>query len=72
MGVSKSTIISSLVLVAILIGIPLALITHEAGRTGQSLSGYIKRSINKMSSKDSESPERHAGKPVAAKKNRLS
>jgi len=68
MGVSKSTIISSLVLVAILIGIPLALITYEAGRTGQSLSGYIKRSINKMSSKGSEGPERQADKPVAAKK----
>ena len=47
MRISKSTIVSLLALLAILIGIPLALITHEAGRTGQSVGEYLRRAISK-------------------------
>jgi hypothetical protein len=47
MRLSKSTLISILALLAILIGIPLALITHEAGRTGQSVTEYLKRALSK-------------------------
>ncbi len=47
MRISKSTILSLLALLAILIGIPLALITHEAGRTGQTVGEYLKRAISK-------------------------
>lgn len=68
MRISKSTIISSLALVAILIGIPLALITYEAQRTGQSVGEYIKRSISKMGSKSSEDPKGSSNKPKAGEK----
>lgn len=68
MRISKSTIISSLALVAILIGIPLALITYEARRTGQSVGEYIKRSISKMGSKSSEAPKGSSNKPKAGEK----
>ncbi|MBW1772610.1 MAG: VCBS repeat-containing protein [Deltaproteobacteria bacterium] len=47
MRISKSTIVSLLALLAILIGIPLALIIHEAGRTGQSAGEYLRRVISK-------------------------
>jgi len=47
MRISKSTFLSLLALLAILIGIPLALITHEAGRTGQTVGEYLKRAISK-------------------------
>ena len=47
MRISKSTIVSLLALLAVLIGIPLALITHEAGRTGQSVGEYLRRAISK-------------------------
>ncbi len=68
MRISRSTIISSLALVAILIGIPLALITHEARRTGQSVGEYIKRSISKMGSTNSEDPKRSSDKPRSGEK----
>ena len=47
MRISKSTILSLLALLVILIGIPLALITHEAGRTGQTVGQYLKRALTK-------------------------
>jgi len=47
MRVSKSTLISLFALLAVLIGIPLALVIHEAGRTGQSVTDYIKRAVSK-------------------------
>ncbi|MCG6881536.1 MAG: VCBS repeat-containing protein [Deltaproteobacteria bacterium] len=47
MRLSKPTIISIVALLAILIGIPLALITHEAGRTGQTVMQYLKRAVSK-------------------------
>ncbi len=55
MGVrlSKSTLISILALLAILIGIPLALISHEAGRTGQSVTQYLKRALSKTGPQES-------------------
>ena len=51
MRISKSTILSLLALLAILIGIPLALITHEADRTGQTVGEYLKRAISKTDTK---------------------
>ncbi|MFQ5789448.1 MAG: FG-GAP repeat domain-containing protein [Acidobacteriota bacterium] len=42
MGVSKATVLSILVLAAILIGLPLAILTYEANRTGRSLADYLK------------------------------
>ena len=40
-----------LALLTILIGIPLALITHEADRTGQTVGEYLKRAISKTDTK---------------------
>jgi hypothetical protein len=51
MRMSNSTMISLLALLAILIGIPLALFTHEAGRTGQTVEEYLKRAISKTDTK---------------------
>ncbi len=61
MRLSKSTLISVAALLAILIGIPLALITHEAGRTGQSVTEYIKRTLAKT---DGEKPVKGETNPV--------
>jgi hypothetical protein len=68
MRLSKATMISSLVLAVIFIGIPLALITHEARRTGQSLGGYIKRSINKMGPKTPEGEKGATGQTEIGEK----
>ena len=54
MRVSKTTIISLLALAAILIGIPFALLTKEAHRTGQSLGAYLKRSIGRIRAQDAD------------------
>ena len=51
MRISKSTFLSLIALLAILIGIPLALIIHEAGRTGQTVGEYLKRAISKIDTK---------------------
>ena len=53
MKLSKSTLISLSALLVILIGIPLALITHEAGRTGQSMTAYLKRIMSKTGAQES-------------------
>ena len=68
MSISKSTIVSFLGLVAILIGIPLVIITHEAGRTGQSLGEYLKRAVAKMSAGSSESRAKPSDIPVPGEK----
>lgn len=65
MRISKSTIVSLLALLAILIGIPLALITHEAGRTGQSVGEYLRRAISKTGK---ERPLKASNVPVPAEK----
>jgi hypothetical protein len=58
MRLSKSTLISLVALLAILIGIPLALVTHEAGRTGQTVMQYLKRAMSKTgAAKPLASPE---------------
>ncbi len=57
MRISKSTIISLLALVAVIIGIPLAIFIHEAGRTGESLGEYLQRALSKMGVESGERPE---------------
>ena len=56
MRISKSTLVSLFALLCILVGIPLALLYHEAHRTGQPLGDYLKRSIGKMTGKKSKGP----------------
>ncbi len=46
-NMSKSTMISLLALLAIVVGIPLFLAKHEAARTGQSIGQYLERLISK-------------------------
>jgi len=65
MRLSKSTVISLLALLAILIGIPLALVTHEAGRTGQSVMQYIKRAVSKTGP---EKPLKASNRPLPGEK----
>lgn len=48
MRISKSTIVSIAAIAAILVGIPLLVITYEAHRTGQSLTDYLKRKIARI------------------------
>jgi hypothetical protein len=54
--ISKSAAVSLFALLCILIGIPLAFLYHEAGRTGQPLGDYLKRSIEKMGGMKSKGP----------------
>lgn len=56
MRVSKATLISLLALVIVIIGIPLMLIAYQAGRTGQSIGDYLKRSIARMGVDESAGP----------------
>ena len=60
MRISKSTIASLLALAFVLVGIPLALLTHEAHRTGQSLGKFMKRTFSKMTA---ERPGHFASSP---------
>jgi hypothetical protein len=57
MTVSKSTIGSLIALAVILVGIPCALISYEAKRTGKSFSSYIERAVKRMGNAEtSEAP----------------
>ena len=47
MRISKSVLLSTLALLAIILGIPLAIVSYEAGRRGQSLSKYLKDVFSK-------------------------
>ena len=55
MTVSKSTIGSLIALAVIFVGIPCALVSYEAKRTGMSFSAFIQRAIQRMG--DSETTD---------------
>jgi hypothetical protein len=70
MRISKSTILSAAALAVVLVGIPLLVIVHQAGRTGQSPAEYLKRSMARFgeentASKDSKSHEPRSDEIVA-------
>ena len=68
MRISRSTIISLLALVAIIIGIPLSIFIYEAGRTGQSLGEYLKRTLSKMGTESAERTENASNMPLQGEK----
>lgn len=65
MRMSKSTIISMAALAAVLVGIPLWVIIHEAGRTGQSPTEYMKRMFARMGEKRAAPTELQTAKEVS-------
>ncbi|MBW8001357.1 MAG: VCBS repeat-containing protein [Planctomycetes bacterium] len=52
MRISKSTIISLLALTLILVGIPLAIFSYEAHRSGQTLAEYLAKTLKKIGAQD--------------------
>ncbi|MBC8379133.1 MAG: VCBS repeat-containing protein [Planctomycetes bacterium] len=52
MRVSKSTVFSIAALLAILVGIPLAIFSYEAKRSGQTLGQYFNRTVSKIRHKE--------------------
>jgi hypothetical protein len=47
MRISKSVLLSSLALLAIILGIPLAIVSYEANRRGQPLGKYLKNTFSR-------------------------
>ena len=47
MRISKSALLSSLALLAVILGIPLAIVSYEANRRGQPLGKYLKNTFSK-------------------------
>ena len=68
MGISKSTVFSLLALIAILVGIPLAIFSYEAHRSGQSLTQYLKKVARRMQDKEGKSWTESAPRAVRAEK----
>lgn len=52
MHISKSVLFSSLALLAIILGIPLAIVSYEAKRRGQPLGKYLKNTFSKSIEKN--------------------
>ena len=62
MAASKSTILSCIALVVILVGIPLAMFSYEAHRSGQSLGEYLKRTFEKFGHEPEQLKSAYASK----------
>jgi len=66
--VSKTVMISLLLLLSVLIGVPLGLIGYEARRTGQPFGEYLARTLSRMGNKSAHDIPSFSQKPLSGPK----
>ena len=63
MRIQKSTVFSIAALLVIFIGIPLAIFSYEAKRSGQTLKEYFNRTLSKIRHREGHPPRRLSRTP---------
>lgn len=66
--ISKTVMISLLLLLSVLIGVPLGLIGYEARRTGQPFGEYLARTLSRMGNKSAHDIPSFSQKPLSGPK----